>query len=222
MTYFHVVKAKFYRCGYKFNTAVRNWGSAVPLQENRVQVCDEIFRISAETGASISDLVNLCNWFSDTGSLQRSIAAYRVYQGSILSDQDISKFFDFYRVRPKPFLSAQDGLELWEHLHEYVRTRFFAEAPSRRDSCFSFERLSEARKFQKEQQEQTVICSLMRSKYFDPVPYDRNLIDQVDPLRNYEEAEKILKLYWNGEKSSRPVIEYLMQGELTYGGQFRP
>ncbi len=107
------------------------------------------------------------------------------------------------------------GTYIWEFLYEKIRINKYPNKPSRLSSFFLFDNIDDCYYYIDTHKNGTAICKVEIIEIRSLHKGDMNLLDMIPNHCTYNEAEKLVDLYWLGEKSEKPVFEYVLQGKCN-------
>lgn len=106
-----------------------------------------------------------------------------------------------------------EGFYLWEYLFEVIRSQNFQNKPSRINSFFLFETISDCEYYIKNHKNGGQICEVEIIETQALFDGDMNILDQLDINTTFNNAEEPINSYWKGGKTIVPIIETLFQGK---------
>ena len=114
------------------------------------------------------------------------------------------------------FYGSAGGPVFWEYLYERVRRLYFDKCPSRYDSYFTFKTLEDITAYKEKHGASGVICRVDISNCHTVFECDMSILDEIDHSYGYAKAEEAISKYWKQERSSCPITEVLLQGEIKF------
>lgn len=231
---YKLLEKRFYKNGSTFNTSELNYGKELNIyNKNLPQFFDAFLQIVKSYRISFEDLAKITINISNPGLkyhyyelLESKIDPIRY--DCILSSsspdvsikrRDFKLFFDSISEQGNFFNNpAANAPKFWEYLYEKVRQEHFTGLPSRLNSFFSFKHL-EGIGYYKEKHItdglDRIKCKLDISGCHILFEGDMAILDEIEPNSFYPEVEEKIKNYWQQKHSKSPVIEILLQGEIT-------
>ncbi|MCF8465119.1 MAG: hypothetical protein K9G41_09765 [Flavobacteriales bacterium] len=113
-----------------------------------------------------------------------------------------------------PFLAYVEGKYLWERYFEMVRSKVFNHLPTRKDSIFLFDNVSDCEFYIQEHKKgfgKIYEVEIIREEQLLKV--DMNIFDEISLSITSNNLKMELFKYWDGGLSNTPRFEYLFQGE---------
>ncbi|MGE4332975.1 MAG: DUF2441 domain-containing protein [Macellibacteroides sp.] len=106
-----------------------------------------------------------------------------------------------------------EGFYLWEYIYELVRKEYCPNKPKRADSFFLFDSVNDCIYYRDKIKGGGEICKVEIINERKLFKGDMNLLDLIPNNITTKEAKNQTLKYWNGESSTIPVYEYLLEGE---------
>ena len=133
-----------------------------------------------------------------------------IHKGIFINESDLNDILEnLILIGLPPFF---DGFYLWEYLYEKVRINKHIEKPSRTNSFFLFENLSDCNFYIDNHKPGYVICKVDILNKKCLFKGDMNLLDLIPNHYTFKQSEAQIDNYWKGYTSQKPVYEILFQG----------
>jgi hypothetical protein len=232
---YKILEKRFYKNGNTFNTSEINYGkTGFGIDtKNLSQFLNPFFQIVKSYRISFEDLakitINISNpilkhhYFelleSEIDPIRYDCILLSGSQDVSIKRRDFKLFFDSVSEQENFFNNpAADAPKIWEYLYEKVRQEHFPHLPSRLNSFFSFKHLEDIAYYKEKHITDgldRIKCKLDISGCNILFESDMAILDEIEPNSFYPEVEEKIKNYWQQKYSKSPVIEILLQGEIT-------
>lgn len=216
MTAYKIMRAAHYQLGGLVDTAYINYGSrtgrspsAKALAEAAIEVCSQ----SNITFQQMIDFIHGQQVRAKGLKVPKTITRAQATRLKLLG-------------RSAPSIVPPDfgfGATFWEALYDRIRKEERPDCPSRLESYFASRDIDSLRLYRDEhwadRMSDKVTCEIDISRC--PVAFDADaaILDNVGGDMTYRSARPQVLRYWDQEKSSRPIMEVLLQGTVVLGEQ---
>lgn len=232
MTCYKLINEEFYSEGKTFSTSSINYSRFIgDVFENKdfynyIFESTDKYKIGIDTFVIITNNINLFGLEEVYVDLIKGFEQIPLAQISEHADKYATKelynniLLDICKKCQNSgvvFASKDDAVKLWEYLYEIVRIKFFPDAPSRLQSYFSFQAPTSIDYYRQVHQATGISCEIDSSFCTATFAADMKFVDMIENYHTYSEAENLVKQYWTQQKSTSPIIEILLQGDITIG-----
>lgn len=180
-------------------------------------------RVATQYGWVIEDIQNLLQH----GETELPLNLFLVHDETEKSHISMNSFVNFfikyngYYQDSGIFLDEDkgDGQYFWEVIWERVRRSEFPDSLSRLESTFAFDDETYAIRFAAETR--GTFSGVVEVEVADAEiqEYDMQWVSEVPVESTVKEAMIYARNYWRGQKTTNPIMEFLIAGEYTFNNR---
>ena len=173
---------------------------------------------ACEVAINIPAFLDVINNYRQTGAQQIDLSLIMVNNPS--GTIDFSVFYGFAcdyvdKVNETNMVfDFSNSNVVWEYIWELVRAKEYLNYPSRLESVFLFETLSDAQKYKADIWLADPCMQVVEIETPNPSAFrfDMSWFTDVPTTATYEEAKEYARNYWGQKATSQPDWEFLYQG----------
>lgn len=145
------------------------------------------------------------------------------HNNQLINKIELLRFLSFVLDNGLVYIEAVNVGLVWEYIFELSRQYVDKKLPSRLDSYFLFDSLDSSKYFSQQHRQGLGEIYLVNIVHqICAMSFDMNWLDSIPLSATFGDALKTAIRYWKQEKTDRPIMEVLFQGEYKLGHRIMP
>tara|TARA_R110002124_G_scaffold128157_8_gene288579 strand:+ start:4796 stop:5482 length:687 start_codon:yes stop_codon:yes gene_type:complete len=214
MNAYKIMRATHYKLGGLVDTTQHNYGSRTGRNHLEKALAEAAIEVCSQSDITFQQMIDFIH--------KQQVRAKGLKVPNTITRAQATRLKFLGRSAPS-IVKSGFGATFWEALYERIRTEERPDCPSRLKSYFASRDIDSLRLYRDEhwanRMGDKVTCAIDISRC--PVAFDADtaILDEVGAGMTYRSARPNVLRYWDQEKSSRPIMEVLLQGTVVLGEQ---